>query len=139
MQNARSRKVIDANILLMTQRPLQKVTYKTSTPAKDKEKKKNSNQSTQYCKSTNLNSLWLSYAVQIYDRLFLYHVEFKNDITKLFSNLYRNFLNLIRDVIYYLTPHVLLWLRKLSHTFIQFYTQLVSNLIFRSYKMNKWM
>lgn len=40
--NAKNRKVIDANILLMTQRPLQKVTYKTSKLAKDKEKKKNS-------------------------------------------------------------------------------------------------
>ena len=40
----------------MTQRPLQRVTYKTSTPAKDKEKKKNSNQSTQYCKKTLFKS-----------------------------------------------------------------------------------
>ena len=42
--NAKNRKVIDANILPMTQRPLQKVTYKTRKLAKD-EKKKQSEQS----------------------------------------------------------------------------------------------
>lgn len=72
--NAKNRKVIDANILPMTQRPLQKVTYKTSKLAKDK-KKKQSEQSTQYCKKT-LSKSQQSSAVQIYDRLFLYRVEF---------------------------------------------------------------
>lgn len=60
----------------MTQRPLQKVTYKTSKLAKDKEKKKKQlDQSAQYCKKT-LSKSQQSSAVQIYDRLFLYRVEF---------------------------------------------------------------
>lgn len=72
--NAKNRKVKDANILPMTQRPLQKVTYKMSKLAKDK-KKKQSEQSTQYCKKT-LSKSQQSSTVQIYDRLLLYRVEF---------------------------------------------------------------